>query len=307
MNKKPVSLVLASGGARGMAHIGVIEELERNGFEIKSISGCSMGSVVGAIYAAGQLKNFKDWLLNLDKIDVFKLMDFTISTHGFIKGIKVFKEINRFIGNKNIENLPISFTAVATDVINQKELVFSKGKLKDAIRASVSIPSVLEPFEVDGKILVDGGILNPIPLDRVKRTSGDLLVAVDLNAIVKETPQKEKIKKKHAKENLLKRLEFKEKWERFFPNDKPNGERLGHLALLDRSFDMMQNKISQHYIERYKPDILVSISKTACSTFDFYRAKEIIELGRQSFNEALLKYDKKIIEQNRIGGLKYES
>jgi len=305
MKKKPISLVLASGGARGMAHIGVIEELEKNGFEIKSISGCSMGSVIGGIYAAGHLREFKKWLKNLDKIDVFKLMDFTISTHGFIKGIRIFKEINRFIGNINIEDLPIPFTAVATDVVNQQEVVFSKGKLKDAIRASVSIPSVLEPFIINGKTLIDGGILNPIPLDRVKRTEGDILVAVDLNAIVKDVPiiRPTKTKKEGIKEreSLLKRLEFKEQWERFFPNDESNQEKLGHLALLDRSFDMMQNKISKHYIEQYKPDILVSISKTACSTFDFYRADEIIELGRQTFNEALIQYDKKMIEKYSEG------
>lgn len=300
MKKKPVSLVLASGGARGMAHIGVIEELEKNGFEIKSISGCSMGSVIGGIYAAGHLEEFKKWLIDLDKIDVFKLMDFTISTHGFIKGIKIFKEINRFIGNENIEDLPIPFSAVATDVVNQKEIVFRKGKLKDAIRASVSIPSVLEPFEIDGKTLIDGGILNPIPLDRVKRTEGDILVAVDLNAIVSGGSEKTKHNKTtNEKRSVLKYLEFKEKWERFFPNDESTEEKLGHLALLDRSFDMMQNKISQHAIQQYQPDILVSISKTACSTFDFYRANEMIELGRKTFSEALIQYDQKMIEKYR--------
>lgn len=302
MKKKPISLVLSSGGARGMAHIGVIEELEKNGFEIKSISGCSMGALIGGVYAAGHLKGYKKWLTNLDKLDVFKLMDFTISTHGFIKGIRVFKEINKFIGNINIEDLPIPFTAVATDVINQQEIIFSKGKLKDAIRASVSIPSVLEPSVINGKTLIDGGILNPIPLDRVKRTEGDILVAVDLNAIVNDTqkttkPSKIKRTGKKERERLLWHTEFKEQWERFFPNDESNQGKLGHLALLDRSFDMMQNKISKHYIEQYKPDILVSISKTACSTFDFYRADEMVELGRQTFNEALIQYDKKMIEK----------
>jgi len=299
MKKQAVSLVLSSGGARGMAHIGVIEELEKQNFEIKSISGCSMGALIGGVYAAGHLKEFKNWLDKLDKIDVFKLMDFTISTHGFIKGIKVFNEINKFIGNGLIEDLRIPYAAVATDVDNQEEVVFNKGKLRDAIRASVSIPSVLEPFIWNGTSLIDGGILNPIPLNRVKRTKNDILIAVDLNAIVSTKKIIKQTKKQKTKEeqSLLKLIEFKEKWEKFFPNDKTEKEKLGHLSLLDRSFDMMQNKISQYEIANNQPDILVSISKTACGTFDFYLADKMIELGKQTFNEALKNYDKKIIEK----------
>ena len=299
MKKQAVSLVLSSGGARGMAHIGVIEELEKQNFEIKSISGCSMGALIGGIYAAGHLKEFKNWLDKLDKIDVFKLMDFTISTHGFIKGIKVFNEINKFIGNGLIEDLQIPYAAVATDVDNQKEVVFNKGKLQDAIRASVSIPSVLEPFIWNGTSLIDGGILNPIPLNRVKRIKNDILIAVDLNAIVSTKKIIKQTKKQKTKEeqSLLKLIEFKEKWGKFFPNDKTEKEKLGHLSLLDRSFDMMQNKISQYEIANNQPDILVSISKTACGTFDFYLADKMIELGKHSFNEALKDYDKRIIEK----------
>jgi len=216
MKKKPVSLVLSSGGARGMAHIGVIEELERHNFEIISISGCSMGALIGGIYAAGNLQGYKKWLSELNKIDVFNLMDFTISSHGFIKGVKVFNEINKFIGNGLIEDLSIPFTAVATDVDNQKEVVFSTGKLRDAIRASVSIPSVLEPFDWNGISLIDGGILNPIPLDLVVRNKGDIVVAVDLNAIVSSEkitkPKQTKKQIRKEQNSILKRIEFKEQW-----------------------------------------------------------------------------------------------
>ncbi|RLD66939.1 MAG: phospholipase [Bacteroidetes bacterium] len=301
MDKKPVSLVLSSGGARGMAHIGVIEELERFNFEIKAISGCSIGALIGGIYAAGHLQEYKKWLSELEKLDVFKLMDFSISSHGFIKGLKVFNEINKFIGDVLIEDLPIPFTAVATDVNNQKEVIFSKGKLRDAIRASVSIPSVLEPFYLEETILVDGGVLNPLPLDLVNRTKNDLLVAIDLNSMAPSKkmvkPKKSKIQKRKEQNSILKRIEFKEQWERFFPKDKSDKEKLGHLSILDRTYDMMQNKISRHAIQEYQPDILVSISRTACSTFDFYRADEMIELGKQTFNEELRKYDQKMIEK----------
>ncbi|MEN8123394.1 MAG: patatin-like phospholipase family protein [Bacteroidota bacterium] len=301
--KKPVSLVLSSGGARGMAHIGVIEELERQNFEIKAISGSSIGALVGGIYATGHIQEYKEWVSDLNKLDVFKLMDFSISSHGFIKGVKVFNEINRFIGDMLIEDLPIPFTAVATDANNQKEVVFRKGRLRDAIRASVSIPSVLEPFNFNGVSLIDGGILNPIPLDLVKRTEGDILIAVDLNAIVPlkkiKKPKQTLTQKRKEQSSILKRIEFKEQWVRFFPKDKNHKEKLGHLSLLDRSYDMMQNKISRYAIHEYKPDIVVSISKTACSTFDFYRADEMIELGKRTFNEELRKYDQKMIKKFR--------
>lgn len=289
--------MLASGGARGMAHIGVIEELERQNFEITSIAGCSFGALVGGIYAAGKLKEFKEWLLDLDKIDVFRLMDFTLSTHGFIKGNKVFSTIKPFFNNMNIENLPIPFSAVAVDIHNRKELVFDKGSLYDAVRASVTIPSIVEPYKLGSSELVDGGVLNPIPLDLVKRNKGDLLVAVDLNATVPFKPLKKlnSEEKKRQQNSLLKHLEFNERWEKLFPKDKTEKEKFGHVALLNLSYDMMQNKITKMMIEKYPPDVLVSISKYASSTFDFFKAREIIELGKESFNRALASYDKKMI------------
>lgn len=302
MSKQKVSLVLASGGARGIAHIGVIEELERQNFEIKSISGTSMGAVVGGIYAAGHLQEYKEWLLKLDKLDVFRLMDFTISSHGFIKGMRIFDEIEPFLGNALIEDLPISFSAVAVDLLKQEEVIFKSGKLKDALRASVSIPNVLEPYKFKGKILVDGGILNPIPLNRVKRTKNDLLIAVDLNELDnKQLPlkRKQKTHKKKKKEisTLLKRIEFKEQWERLFPKEEQKEQKIGYFDIMDSSFDIMQNQISKFSIEKYPPDILVSISKTVCGTFDFHLTQELIELGKKKFNQALVEYDKKIINE----------
>jgi NTE family protein len=297
--KKPVSLVLASGGARGMAHIGVIEELERQNFEIVSISGCSFGAVVGGLYAAGGLNQFKEWLLNLDKIDVFRLMDFTLSTHGFIKGNKVFNAIKPFFNNKNIEDLAVPFAAVAVDIHERKEVVFEKGSLFDAIRASVAIPSIVEPYKIDNVEYVDGGVLNPIPLDLVKRKKDDLLIAVDLNANIpfKENKKLNQDEKKKEQTSILKRLEFTQSWDKLFPKEKNEKEKFGHVALLSRSYDMMQQKITSLMLEKYPPDVLVSISKYASSTFDFYKAEEIIELGKESFNQALAAYDKNMIEK----------
>jgi len=297
---KPISLVLASGGARGMAHIGVIEELERQNFQVSSIAGCSFGALVGGIYATGHLKEFKEWLLDLDKGDVFRLMDFTISSQGFIKGNKVFNELLPFITDARIENLPIPFATVAVEPYRQEEIVFKSGSLLDAIRASVAIPSIIEPYEVNGVELIDGGVLNPIPMDLLSRGNNDLLVAVNINATVPYIKKKKKINFEQSSQeqnSLLKKLEFNEQWERLFPKEKTNKDKYGYIALLNRSYDMMQNKITNLMIEKFKPDILVNISREACSTFDFFKAAEVIEMGRIAFNKALAEYDRRMIEK----------
>jgi len=300
--KKSVALVLASGGARGMAHIGVIEELERHNFQIASIAGCSFGAVVGGIYAAGNLPSFKEWLLGLDKMDVFKLMDFTLSKQGFIKGIKVFNEIKPFITDVNIEDLPIPFTCVAVDPYNSIEVVFSKGSLFDAIRASVSIPSVLEPHHINGDDLIDGGVLNPIPLDLVKRNKNDILTAVNINALIPyNKPIKQSFTDLNNEQNIiLKKIEFREYWDKNFSKDKNIREKFNALRLLNYSYDMMQNKITNLYLEKFPPDILVNISKFVCSTFDFFKAEEIIQQGKEAFELALADYDKKMIEKYKL-------
>ena len=188
---KNVALVLSSGGARGMAHIGVIESLLENGYTITSISGSSMGAVVGGAYAAGQLEKYTNWLLQLDKLEVFKLIDFTLSAQGFIRGERVFNEMKKFISDRKIEELDIPFAAVAYDILNRKEVVFTEGSLYTGLRASAAIPNVLKPSSVDGAELVDGGICSPIPMDYVKRHRDDILVVSNVNASIPYEPPHE--------------------------------------------------------------------------------------------------------------------
>ncbi len=297
--KKPVALVLASGGARGMAHIGVIEELERQNFKIASIAGCSFGAVVGGIYAAGHLSEFKEWLLKLDKMQVFKLMDLTLSKQGFIKGNKVFNEIKPFITDVKIEDLPIPFTSVAVDHRNSKEVIFDKGSLFDAIRASVSIPSILEPYRINGVDLVDGGVLNPIPVNLVKRTKNDILIAVNINALIPYIkPVKVNFEASGKEQNLvLAKQEFNVLWDKLFTKEKDLKEQYNAFKLLNQSYDLMQNRITDLYIEKHPPDIYVIISKYICSSFDFYKAAKIIQHGKDAFAVALAEYDKRIIEK----------
>ncbi|UUY07553.1 patatin-like phospholipase family protein [Pseudomonas sp. J452] len=181
MSKK-IALVLGSGGARGYAHIGVIEELEARGYEIGCIAGCSMGAVVGGIYAAGKLKEYREWTESLDYLDVLRLLDVSFRL-GAIRGEKVFGKIHEIVGEIDIENLSIPYTAVATDLTNQQEIWFQEGCLHKAMRASAAIPSLFTPVTQGNRMLVDGGLLNPLPIVPVVASHCDLIVAVNLNSL----------------------------------------------------------------------------------------------------------------------------
>lgn len=286
--KRDVALVLSCGGARGIAHIGIIEELEKDGFNIHAIAGSSIGAAVGGIYAAGNLKEYADWMCELGKMDVIKLMDFAISKKGFIKGERVFKKIRHFIGDHNIEDLPIPYAAIASDIINLKEIVFTQGKLIDAIRASVSVPTLLLPYILDGVDLVDGGMLNPLPLNRVERKENDLLVAVNLNAAIPyDKPQSIETVENNESYYLKAREALNRRWSKYFNNDKEKDKGLGFFDLLIGSFALMQNKISSLAIEKYNPDIVINISRDACDTLEFYKAAELIEYGREAYRKSI--------------------
>lgn len=281
---KKVSLVLSSGGARGVAHIGVIEALEAHGYTIESISGSSMGAVIGGVYAAGKLPAFKEWISNLDKIDVFKLMDFTFSTQGFVRGDKVFNEMKKFMGNINIEDLYIPFRAVATDIGSKEEVIFSEGDLFTALRASAAIPSVVKPSLVGGRLLVDGGVLNPIPVHHVVRSGNDLLVISDVNANVPC------IKESISQKDQPKISPWMERWNSLIPRNTEKEVKVKSPTLFDliaSSVDLMQDRISDFMVERAQPDILIKISRDTCATFEFYRAPHLIECGFKECKKAL--------------------
>ena len=291
---KPVSLVLSSGGARGIAQISVIEGLNSEGFEIKSIAGSSIGAFVGGMYALGKLQDYKDFVCNLDKLDVFKLIDFTFSTTGFIRGERVISELTKRLNDGNIEDFKIHFAAVATDILNNEEVVLDKGSLFSALRASTAIPTVVKPIRTEGRLLVDGGVLNPIPVKHVKRTPGDLLVVVNVNhnSPYVRPPGKTSQDLKRESDILKNVSLFMERWMDLFPNKKSAPKKLGFFDLMNRSFDLMQDQLSTFILDSYKPDIVVNISRKVCGTFEFYRSKELIELGRKAFQESLENYRK---------------
>ena len=182
MSAPTISLVLGSVGARGYAHIGVIEELVAQGYDIRSIAGSSMGALIGGIYAAGKLDDYRDWARPLQRLDVLRLLDWTLTGGGLIKGDRIMAKLRELVGEARIEDLPISYTAVAVDLYAQREVWFSRGPLYDAIRASIAIPTVFRPHHYEGRTLVDGGLLNPVPITPTLRDLTDCTIAVDVNA-----------------------------------------------------------------------------------------------------------------------------
>jgi NTE family protein len=294
--KQKAALVLSGGGARGIAHIGVIEELEKHGFEISSVSGTSMGAVVGGVFALGKMEAYKKWLYTLDKIKLFSLVDFTFSTQGLVKGDKLLNTIRTFISDANIEDLSIPYAAIAADIINKKEVVFTKGSIFEAIRASMAIPTVFTPVKTETGLLIDGGIINNIPISHVKRTPNDILIAVDVNAnIPVDKPIVTPVETVATQSSYQKKLkDFYNQLHILHPADSEekisSEEKLGYFNLINRTLSFMTYHITQMTLERYSPDILVNVSRHSCGTFDFYKAEEMIEIGRHAAVKSLAGY-----------------
>ncbi len=282
-NTKRVSLVLGSGGARGYAHIGAIEELEKKGFAIKSISGSSMGALIGGLYACGKLNEYKEWVLGLDMLDVAKLLDFSFLSNGMIQGDKVFRKIQEMVGEVNIEDLPIKYTAVATDLIKQKEVWIQNGNLLEAIRASIAIPTIFTPKKIENRLLIDGGVLNPLPIAPTISDDTDITIAVNLNAYNAKKydikiPKKE-IEKEYKIEEIF--FELKQKAQSFFKKEvKSEFDNMNMFAIIGKTIDIMQNSILECKMAGYSPDIMINIANDACGFYEFNKAYEMIELGR---------------------------
>ncbi len=277
---KRISLVLGSGGARGLAHIGVIQHLESLGHEIVYISGCSMGALVGGIYAAGQLDSYAEWAKKLEKRDMFSLLDLAFGWTGLFKGDRLMGVLKELVGDHVIEDLPIGFTAVATDLTEQREIWLNKGPLFDAIRASIAIPTVFTPHVYLGRVLVDGGLLNPIPIAPALNQNADMIVAVNLNAHSRRS-------RRRASE-----LAGRPTGEEAAAQEEAAGEggdpRVpGLIDVVTASLDLMQNSIARMKLASNTPDLVIDVPRDACLFYEFYRAEEMIELGRECARGAL--------------------
>jgi len=274
LNQKKISLALSSGGARGFSHIGVIETLLDKGYIIEEITGTSIGSVIAAMYASGNLEKFKQWALTLDKLKVFSLMDFTVAGYGVMKGDKVFAKLKTFIKDEKIENLNIPIKIVATDIVKVKEKIFKKGSMYDAMRASCSIPGLVRPYKHKKTELIDGGVLNPLPVEYLNSPANTL--AVNLN----NTP-KTKLKTNNNFKPNPSQFYYYNLFKEYFSKQNGDRKKLSVFDLTYKSVHMMQNKLAQETLLKHPVDYMVNIPFDSCYSLEFYKAKKMIKLGKQ--------------------------
>ena len=282
---KNVALALSSGGARGLAHIGAIEELEARGYQISSIAGCSMGALIGGVYAAGKLNEFREWMKTIDRKKMLGLIDFSLSLNHIVKGTRIIEAIMEFVPDMDIEDLPIPYCAVATDLKAGREVLFRKGSLFKAIRASISLPSFYEPVTINDMILIDGGIINPLPLNRVKRQPGDILVGIDVSghdykAQWDEMHRLTEMQKcdKSLKTKILDML-------------IPDNLEFNYYTVLSRASSLMIRQNSILMAQLMKPDMLIDVQMNRYGTFDFDKSEKLIAIGRQKATTAIGKFE----------------
>jgi NTE family protein len=305
-----VALALGSGGARGYAHIGVINELRSRGHEIVGVAGSSMGALVGGLCAAGSLDEFTSWSTTLTQRAMLRLLDPSISAAGVFRAGKILDAVRDIVGDAVIENLPIPFTAVTTDLIAGKSVWLQRGPLDEAIRASIAIPGVIAPHVMDGRMLADGGILDPLPIAPIAAVNADLTIAVSvsgtegdigdqlsgdvrptrerLNRLLRSTSAlldkfsayPEAVPEIAGEEFELADIDAAEQSDSQFP-------KLGSFAIMMRSIDIAQAALARHQMAAYPPDLLIEVPRTACRSLDFHRAAEVIELGHQLASRAL--------------------
>jgi len=277
---KRISLVLGSGGARGLAHIGVIHWLEENNFEISSIAGCSIGALIGGVYAAGQLDKFEEWVRAITKLNIVSLLDFSWQKSGFVKGDKIINALIDLVGDKQIEDLPIPYTAVATDLKGEKEVWMNSGPLFDAIRASISLPLFFTPFRYNHIDLIDGGVLNPVPIAPTFSDDTDMTVAVNLGGRAEPdrgSPKEREAPPSHESSTQEKISRFIQQFQK--KENSLNTFDLGPYDIANQAFDAMQSTIARQKLAAYPPDQVIEIARNACGILEFDRASEMIELG----------------------------
>ena len=306
------AVVLGSGGARGYAHIGALQVIVERGFEVVAIAGSSMGALVGGVHAAGCLDEYTAWVTRLRHLDLLRLVDLSLSAGGAIRGEKVFAIVRDMVGDTRIEDLPVAYTAVATDLLSHREVWFQEGSLSDAIRASIAIPSLFTPVVSGDQLLVDGALMNPVPILPTLPAQADITIAVSLSGEVRRhSPTRASgpvtapvLEPDEVDEPVTDPLSLRRRAARFFDWEKVR-EKLardnessaavpgvdiadvGRLEIMNLSFEVMQATLTSYKLAGYPPDVLVEIPKASARTFEFHRAPELIELGRQRTESAL--------------------
>ncbi len=295
MAGKRVALALGSGGARGYAHIGVINELRDRGYDIVGIAGSSMGALVGGLEAAGKLDEFTEWAKSLTQRAVLRLLDPKIAAAGVLRADKILDAVRDILGEVTIEDLPIPYTAVSTDLISGKSVWLQRGPVDAAIRASIAIPGVITPHVLDGRLLADGGILDPLPMAPIAAVNADFTIAVSLSGSEAGGRYAPTDAEPRATTEWLSRV-WRSTTALFDPGATRSGEaddelvdasrevavpRLGSFEVMNRTIDIAQAALARHTLAAYPPDLLIEVPRTACRSLEFYRAAEVIEVGSE--------------------------
>ena len=306
---KRVALALGSGGARGYAHIGVLNELTDRGYEVVGIAGSSMGALVGGLFAAGSLDEFTEWATTLTGPAMLRLLDPSISAPGVFRASKVLDAVREILGEVAIEKLPIPYTAVTTDLIAGRSVWLQRGPLDEAIRASIAIPGVIAPHVLDGRMLADGGILDPLPIAPIASAGADFTVAVSVSGMEADVsedggdgvgvrPTRERLNRlRRSTSALLDRFSIGGDFsDEELPElvDEPAGTaipKLRSFAVMMRTIDIAQAALARHQMAAYPPDVLIEVPRTACRSLDFHRGAEVIDLGRELAARALDRFD----------------
>jgi NTE family protein len=297
--QRKISLVLGSGGARGLAHIGVIRALERRGWTIRTIAGSSIGALIGGFYAAGKLDDYAEWVLDLTEFNVIRFLDIAWGAAGMLKGQMLMDTLQAFVGRHRIEDLPIPLTIVATDVLSRQEVWLTRGDLFDAIRASIAVPTVFTPHVIDGRPLLDGGILNPVPIAPTLQDPTDAIIGVSLSGAPRRMGEEDK--PSQPRRIGQPRHPYRKKIDAFIDQLQERldlGETEAHdgpsLSFADTallSLDAMQASIARCKLAAYPPDLLIEIPIDTCGAHEFYRAAEVIEAGEYWAGRALDRFD----------------
>ena len=291
----PIRLILGSGGARGLAHIGVIRELGEQGFEIREVIGCSMGALIGGFYCAGKLDAYEDWVCNLSEWDVIRFLDISLRNRdGIMKGDLIVDTLRELIGDQEIADLPIPFTAVATDIVKHQEVWLDSGNLFDVVRASIAVPGVFTPKKINGRVLVDGGLLNPLPgaPDRADRNNRTVAVSLSgrpmadpLGPNPPELPESKIDRYRKAVDEFLDKAQDVLGMEK--EDKQEDDEELSLTGVMLGMFDTMQAQIARYRLASYPPDVLIEIPENVCQSHEFFKARVIVHAGRHWAADAL--------------------
>lgn len=294
-DKPRISLVLGSGGARGYAHIGIIRWIEEHDLEVASVVGASMGALIGGCYAAGKLDEYADWASAIRKSDIVRLLDFTLSKSGFVDGSRIMNALKDFVGDHEIGELPVRFTAVASDIAREREVWINSGSLFEAIRASIALPFFFVPFQKEGRPLLDGGILNPVPIAPTFDDPTEFTVAVNLNGPPDENlrlPGKRRLPPEEKHKNMQGLIDrFLDRLHEQFSQGGSDGWSM--LDIAQQTFDTMQSAIARTKLAAYPPDVVISVPRDVATIMDFDRADDLIELGYEAADRQLGRFLKR--------------